>query len=448
MNAHTTTAVATLRPLRDIVVEYDQKLALIDALAERFDASVREIAAACSIGGAYGGSAFPSRYGTPTIDLRTARLALLKSAWRHVYDGLNISRVASAQDKDAFARALEDPAPFTLDNVAATFGDFVARPRHHILRGLAEIFADLDPAYRSHEKVKIGVAGLPKRVILSGFGEYAAYGRDRLTGILNAIRAYRGQPMVEYREVADLMAAAHPAKGGKAPIDDMELRRFANGNAHLHFGPQALLDVNRALAEFYGDVLPDTPYEVRPERRQSTAVSADLAFYPTPEPVIARMLEDLRLTGLRVLEPSCGDGRILQAIAAAGGRPFGYEVDVGRAAQARALGHPVICANFLEVDAVAEFDAVVMNPPFAGRHYDKHVAHATRFLVPGGQLVAVLPATARYDHCILNRAWMETHGVMPIGWGRDGGWADLPVGAFSESGTNVCTSILRLTKTR
>ena len=73
------------------------------------------------------------------------------------------------------------------------------------------------------------------------------------------------------------------------------------------------------------------------------------------------------------------------------------------------------------------WDAVVMNPPFYGTHYARHVEHALRYLHPNGVLTAILPATARYDHGLLS-----------------GSWEDLPVGAFSASGTNVNTVILTL----
>ena len=59
--------------------------------------------------------------------------------------------------------------------------------------------------------------------------------------------------------------------------------------------------------------------------------------------------------------------------------------------------------------------------------YARHVEHALRYLHPNGVLTAILPATARYDHGLLS-----------------GSWEDLPVGAFSESGTNVNTCILTL----
>jgi 16S rRNA G1207 methylase RsmC len=74
-----------------------------------------------------------------------------------------------------------------------------------------------------------------------------------------------------------------------------------------------------------------------------------------------------------------------------------------------------------------EFDKVVMNPPFYGRHYVKHVQHALRFLKPGGTLVSILPATAHYDHDELK-----------------GEWRDLPVASFADAGTNVPTGLLRM----
>ena len=68
-----------------------------------------------------------------------------------------------------------------------------------------------------------------------------------------------------------------------------------------------------------------------------------------------------------------------------------------------------------------------MNPPFYGQHYAKHVNHALKFLKPSGTLTAILPITARYDHGLLA-----------------GSWQDLPVGSFSESGTNINTTVLTI----
>src|SRR5690606_20791532 len=199
-----------------------------------------------------------------------------------------------------FEQSMSDPAPFTMDNLRATFGKYIADPRGSILRGLAEVFCGLDPAYKSHDKVKIGVKGLPKRVILSNVSGYGSWGRERLQNILNALATYQGKPLVEWAEIDALLRDENALKESRG----VTLRRFGNGNGHLFFEPDTLLDINRALAEFYGDVLPDA-HEERPDKpRASTAVSKDLQYYPTPAEVVERVLDLIDLRGKLVLEPS------------------------------------------------------------------------------------------------------------------------------------------------
>lgn len=441
MNAHT--EIARLRSLPDVVAEYEAKLSAIPDQIAAFEAAGKALKAAACVGGEWGGETIDTGRG---VHHDTMSRSLRRSAWKHVFNGLNMPMVATASDKKLFEQSMADPPPFNLDTLRATFGPYLENPRASILRGLAEVFADLDPAFKSHEKVKIGVNGLPKRVILPSIGSFYSYGEDKLRDIINALAAMQGKPLIEYPELRLLLANGDALRdGGTFPHPNNSrhenntitvigrgvwLKRFANGNGHLFFCPDTLRDINLALAEFYGDVLPDCPDadEARPARRASTAVSKDLQFYPTPKKVIETLLSDLWLKpGARVLEPSCGDGRIMDAVRATGAEVVGCEVDQIRAAMCAAKGHSVMPMNFLETAPTPTFDFVVMNPPFYGRHYAKHVRHALKFLKPGGTLVAILPATARYDHG-------ELDDLRPQ-------WRDLPVGAFAESGTNICTTI-------
>lgn len=446
------TVPALQRTVSDLINEYDEKCAALDNEIEAFEQARRKLEMAAVIQGKYVAPIF--RY-SPDVRASDLQKNLLKSGWKAIYDRLQIDRLASANDRRLFQRTIEAPPPLTFDNAKATFGDYLQRPRYHILRGLAEVFAGLDPSYRSHSKVRIGVKGLPKRVILSNFGDYGGtYGRDKLRDIINALAAYRGQPLMEHREF-NAIGAAH-GRGEDAILDGrtymaqrrfgepdeystldrgLTIRKFGNGNAHVFFAPDTLLDINRALAEFYGDVLPDVE-ETADKPRANTAISKDLQFYWSPAEVIERALEYAGVYNLRewrnnppeplnVLEPSCGDGRIMDAVRSRGHRCFGIEYHAGRAAEARSKGHNVLTANFLECPTKPEFDMVVMNPPFYGRHYVKHVRHALRFLKPGGKLLSILPATAHYDHGEL-----------------EGEWRDLPVASFADSGTNVPTGML------
>lgn len=436
-----------------IIDEYDEKSANVEAAIKAYEEACTAVEMAGTILGTF---VEPVLRGRAYVHAGDMRRNLRASGWKALYNRCQIDRIASAKDKKLFERTLADPPELTFDNAKATFGPYLENPRSHILRGLAETFADLDPAYKSHSKVKIGVKGLPKRVIINGWGEYSGtYGKDKFRDIVNALAAYRGQPLMEHEEF-QAIAAAHDA-GDDAALDGrkvawkdryregeyqtfdrgMTVRRFGNGNAHVFFAPNTLRDINMALAEFYGDVLPDAEDEdIKP--RASTAVSKDLQFYWSPPEVIERALEFAGLYDLRewrnnppapyrILEPSCGDGRLMDAIRARGHHVFGIEYHAGRAAEARAKGHNVLTANFLECPARPEFDMVVMNPPFYGRHYVKHIRHASKFVKPGGALVSILPATAHYDHKEL-----------------EGEWRDLPVGSFAEAGTNVPTGLLKI----
>lgn len=442
------------RTVADLIAEYDEKCANVEAAINGFETAYDQLQMAAVVQGTFVETIGSKSYLYPD----GIRKNLLKSGWRAIYRRLEIDRVATAKDKQLFERTMADPPPLTLDNAKATFGDYMMRPRFHILRGLAEVFAGLDPAYKSHSKVRIGVKGLPKRVIISGWGEFSStYGRDKFRDIANALAAYQGIPHFEHREMMAIDVAHRTGDdavldgrsfdiGSRYSPDEqalvdrgMTVKRFANGNAHIIFTPATLLDINRALAEFYGEVLPDAEEDgVKPSA--STAISKDLQFYWSPRPVVEAALEFAGIShpnhysrmeppAHRVLEPSCGDGRILDLLREYGCRPLGIEYHPGRAAEARAKGHSVVTANFLEQAPTPDFDHVVMNPPFYGRHYIQHVRHAYKFLKPGGTLVSILPATAHYDHGELK-----------------GDWRDLPVGSFSDSGTNVPTGMLRMRK--
>lgn len=446
--------LATQCTVIDLIDEYDEKNAQIEhAVAEFQNAFTRLEMAAC-IQGKFAGNVTRHR---PFVYPEELRKNLLKSGWQAIYDRLQIDMIAPAKDKKLFERTLADPPALTFDTAKATFGDYLLRPRFHILRGLAETFIDLDPAYKSHSKVKVGVSGLPKRIIISNVGGYGSYGRDKLRDMINALATYRGIMVLDNAELQHLDKlngiwghVAGDVKLDGAHVDVAEdkppypnrgitIRKFQNGNAHVIFDKDALLDINRALAEFYGDVLPDAEEEgAKP--KASTAVSKDLQFYPTPKAVVDTILDAAGIykptdysrsqpAAYRVLEPSCGDGMILDEIKARGSRGFGIEVHAGRAVEARAKGHSVLTTNFLDYPAVPDFDMVVMNPPFYGRHYIKHVTHALKFLKPGGTLVTVLPASAWYDHKEL-----------------EGSWQDLPVASFADSGTNIPTGYLQIQK--
>lgn len=159
-------------------------------------------------------------------------------------------------------------------------------------------------------------------------------------------------------------------------------------------------------------------------------------LFQTPPDLAARMAELLDLKpGLRILEPSAGLGRLLDAL-----RPHspGEVVAVEQAADcARELfqqerqGVTIKQRDFLTTtpQELGLFDAVIMNPPFHLKADILHIKHAMQFLKPGGKLAAIcMDGHLRADQ------------LKPL----SSTWEQLPASTFKESGTAVNTIILTI----
>lgn len=133
------------------------------------------------------------------------------------------------------------------------------------------------------------------------------------------------------------------------------------------------------------------------------AKSKRAAFY-TPLELVEQMVEAAGIHDeSRCLEPSAGDGRIVHALIQAGAQVVhACEIEESLHPVITKLGGKMIGFDFLEHkeedDAVRDasrYHAIVMNPPFKGKEWKKHLEHAWTFLRPGGRLVAVLPDLAK-----------------------------------------------------
>ncbi len=420
--------IAIKRKLSDMVNQYNYKKDNIVKELEEFREAGSKLMLACTIDGEYG----RENIDTGKVNVRTLLDNLNCSAWLKLYKTLNLDVLMTAKDKALFEKSLSERPDFTMENIRATFGDYIINPRENILRGLAEVFCELDQSFKSHEKMKIGVDGLPKRIIIGGFNGRVSWGWERLCNVVNAIASFRGEPLMNYWELENKYK-----EDGKDFLGDrgMELRLFRNGNGHLFFNKDTLKDINMALSEYYGDVLPDC-YGDRPEKRAtSTEISKDLQYYPTPVEVVDILLRDIYIKDNDIiLEPSCGCGRIMDGVRNKQPRAtvHGIEYDYDRANIAKSKGHKVYIANFLEVPPDKKYDKVIMNPPFYGKHYAKHIEHAMKFLKDDGVLFSILPITAQIDHEIIKNM------------GFRHSWRKLPIGSFRESGTNINTVILTM----
>ena len=172
----------------------------------------------------------------------------------------------------------------------------------------------------------------------------------------------------------------------------------------------------------------------------AVATARDLGWFPTPAALARSLVERAAVTpGARVLEPSAGEGAIVEALLCAGAEVTAIEIEPRRVERLRARFPQV---TVVEGDFLAKqprdlgvFAAVVMNPPFSVDGLQgadvAHVSHALEFVRYRGALVAVMSAGAASRETGLApklRAQIdELEGVIE----------PLPEGVFRASGTDV-----------
>jgi hypothetical protein len=215
----------------------------------------------------------------------------------------------------------------------------------------------------------------------------------------------------------------------------------------------------RKEADDYADKTPagralqamiDARPQAQQESRQTQIEQAEAAvklitipgYFPTPAPLIEMMLEVAEIEpGCTVLEPSAGGGAIADAVKAAHPDAQIGVCEVNK--QLRDLcnmkGHFVIGCDCLE-DVRANYDRVLMNPPFEKGQDMQHVRAMYDHLNPAGVLVAVLSPHFEFANeraAVEFRKWLDEVGA---------NWMEIPAGAFKLSGTQVATRLMIIDK--
>jgi predicted RNA methylase len=172
--------------------------------------------------------------------------------------------------------------------------------------------------------------------------------------------------------------------------------------------------------------------------------AADLGFFATPPKLAAELVELAEVKpGMSVLEPSAGEGAIVEALANVQASITAVEIDAKRALCLKQKGLSdcgVVAMNFMK----CTFDRqarVVMNPPFCkvnGHDHLDHVQHAYAQLAKGGILVSVLPASVLFRQDKRYREFRDWYE------GLEAWVSPLKEGSFKSSGTNVNTVVLKM----
>lgn len=154
------------------------------------------------------------------------------------------------------------------------------------------------------------------------------------------------------------------------------------------------------------------------------------AFY-TPENIADEVAQLANVRACKVLEPSAGGGALVDACRKAGARWItAVEMEPKCKEELEKKADDVIIGDFLEHKTDGIYNRVVMNPPFTKGQDVKHVTHALKQLLPGGQLFAIVPN----KDC----PKLKALGARTV--------KAFDAGAFRSSGTNVATRLITITK--
>lgn len=397
----------------------------------------------------------------PVAVLARYKRTLDAAIWLRIVEESRLKEIMDRTERDQLDKQMgaDDMPEPTLENIRATLERLTLDADLIFMRGVARAFSELDPSFKSHDAFKIG-----KRMIFTwvfddgGYWSYSGRGEQMRRTLADVERVF--SQLSGQRSYGDLEGAINAARRGGWGARQTEIkteyftaRCFKNGNLHLWVKDADLLrKVNQVLASYYGEVLADAAGsdEQPADFRTGTAVAKDLAFYPTPAATVEELLSDLTIkAGIRVLEPSAGIGAIVRPVLKMGATVDAIEIHPDRAAALRGMAHPALkvhCANFLKVTPAPVYDLILMNPPFSATHFMDHVKHAWEFLAPGGELRAILPASAEVGSTAKHerfRAWAAQHS--PRGY-RCRQWRDLPPESFASVGVRINTVVLTLQK--
>jgi hypothetical protein len=123
-----------------------------------------------------------------------------------------------------------------------------------------------------------------------------------------------------------------------------------------------------------------------------------------------------------VLEPSAGNGNLVDAAKSAGGQVDVIEISSQLRDILTAKGYEVVAHDFDAFTPSEPYDAVILNPPFSNRKDAEHIMRAFGMLKPGGRLAAIAGEGVFFGtdaKAVAFRKWLDDHDadIEPLGAG-------------------------------
>ncbi|HAG84759.1 MAG TPA: SAM-dependent methyltransferase [Cyanobacteria bacterium UBA12227] len=180
-------------------------------------------------------------------------------------------------------------------------------------------------------------------------------------------------------EITDFFASNHP--------DDIKKRRSLHrcGITSPRLLSEAIAHLNQLAIKPHDSRI----LEIR--RAENDLVGRRIpGYFPSPQEVVNLIIKHANLLpGLRVLEPSAGNGELATGIREAGCEPDVIEIDFHLQQILLLKQFNIIATDFLKFHPIdPQWDRILMNPPFDEEI--THIQHAYSLLAPNGLLISVI----------------------------------------------------------
>lgn len=192
------------------------------------------------------------------------------------------------------------------------------------------------------------------------------------------------------------------------------------------------------------------PYIDRITGGEKVNIKKEFQFYATPAHIADIVIEyaDIDLIKHHVLEPSAGQGALIQAIHRKWPNSIFKQVvafellDINRGILQKMQGVLLADHDFLTVPGGynEQFDRIIANPPFSKNQDIDHIRKMYECLKPGGRIVTIASKHWQYAAGKKEKAFKQWLGDI------NAVVEDVEAGEFKESGTNIATCIIIIDK--
>jgi len=159
-------------------------------------------------------------------------------------------------------------------------------------------------------------------------------------------------------------------------------------------------------------------------------------FFETPKKLAIKMIDLAEFdSGMRILEPSAGHGAIAENIISE--NLVCLELDTEKVLVLKKKGFYVLCEDFLNHNA--EYDRIIMNPPFIKQQDIDHVLHAYDLLDKCGKIISIMSTGFTFRQ---NKKSVEFRNLV----NKCGYYEHLDSGTFKDTGTMIKTVLVVLKK--